>query len=261
MKKNILVILSGLFVVVSAIFIIRKLEPFNENIVNKNLQYQVGDIILSDGSTVKIGDYTKVEKDNLPIAMIGGVNGDGNIFTIGLHISDTPLSWTTDSSKGYNTNFKELVAKPTNDENAMEATFSGKLKGKGSLDSILLNEPEDTKDLKNNYPAFYFVDTYAEEHGLTGDYSTGWYIPSIAELCIVYKNRESINNSLHKIYKLDDNLAVNGIGTNWYWSSSQSAQKDDYAWFVHFVNGYAGECPKNFTNLHVLVLHEFLGDK
>ena len=50
---------------------------------------------------------------------------------------------------------------------------------------------------------------------------------------------------------------MNGLTTNWYWSSSQADSADDYAWFVHFFNGYAGECPKNFTNVHVIAIRDF----
>ena len=85
----------------------------------------------------------------------------------------------------------------------------------------------------------------------------GWYMPSIAELCKIYQNREAVNNSLQHIYRLDEQAAMNGLETNWYWSASQAASSDDYAWFVHYFNGYAGECPKNFTNVHALAVRAF----
>lgn len=268
MKKIIFISTTILIVVVGVILFSSKINKFNDNTLPtendqsiKNLQYKVGDVILSDGRVVKIADYAKIDENNLPVALIGGLNSDGNTFAIGLHISDTSISWATDNSMGYVTNFKDLIVEQTNNENAIKATFSGNLNGKDSLSTILTIDKEDTENLQSNYPAFYFASTYAEKYKLIGEYSSDWYIPSIAELCIIYKNRESINNSLQKIYKLDNNLAINELGTNWYWSSSQAKKQDDYAWFVHFVNGYAGECPKNFTNLHTLVIHEFLGDK
>lgn len=110
---------------------------------------------------------------------------------------------------------------------------------------------------ENNYSAFDFVNTYAETYKLTGEYASNWYMPNIEEVNLIYKNRETINTSLQKIYEIDNNAAMNGLTTNWYWSSSESDSKNDYAWFVHFVNGYAGECPKDFTNLHVLVVRNF----
>lgn len=113
------------------------------------------------------------------------------------------------------------------------------------------------QDETGDRPAFEFVNTYAETYKLTGIYASDWYMPSIEELNAVYENREKINTSLQKIYELDNRAAMDGLDTNWYWASTQSDSKEDYAWFVHFFNGYAGECPKNFTNVHVLVVRDF----
>ena len=63
-------------------------------------------------------------------------------------------------------------------------------------------------------------------------------MPSLAELCEVYKNRAVINESLTKIRGLDSNYADKSLGTSWYWSSSQKSDDYDYAWFVYFSDGY-----------------------
>ena len=73
----------------------------------------------------------------------------------------------------------------------------------------------------------------------------------------MYENRLEINAALEKIYELDHSAAMDGLTTNWYWSLSQANSEDDYAWFVHFFNGYAGECPKNFTNVHAIAIRDF----
>lgn len=170
-------------------------------------QYEIGDIILTDGSVKKETDLKTVDSNNVPIAVIAGFQGDGTAFGVGVHRSGTPLQWKEDDAE--------------------------------------------------NFPAFDFVDNYAETYDLTGDYASGWYMPDIDELCSIYENREDIDNSLECIYGLDNRLAMDGLDTNWYWSSTQSDLEDDYAWFVHYFNGYAGECPKNFTNVHVLTVRVF----
>lgn len=104
------------------------------------------------------------------------------------------------------------------------------------------------------YPARQFADTYGAVHQLTGAYESGWYMPDIEELGMIYENREAINGSLEIIHELDSQAAMDSLNTNWYWSSSQSESQEDYAWFIHFFNGYAGECPKNFTNVHALAV-------
>lgn len=134
-------------------------------------------------------------------------------------------------------------------------TDDGKTVGVGvhRSDSPLQWEADDA-DGEERFPALEFVNAYAETYQLTGDYASNWCIPNIEELRIVYENRETINDSLETIHELDDQAAMNGLDTNWYWSSTQSDSEEDYAWFIHFFNGYAGECPKNFTNVHALAI-------
>ena len=106
-------------------------------------------------------------------------------------------------------------------------------------------------------PAFRFADEYGAAFGLPDDYTDGWRMPDIDELRAIYQERETLNHALQTIYGLDDTAAIDGLGTNWYWSSTPSDENEGYAWFVHFVNGYAADCPQDFTNLHVLVVREF----
>lgn len=227
-----------------------------ESAENKNdyaiSQYEIGDIILADGSVIREADLTTIDSSNVPIAVIAGFQEDGTAFGVGVHRSDTPLQWAADDSVGYVTNFTENVCIQESDFG-----FSGDTDGSDNWAVICTQDSEGTADTATNYPAFYFVNTYAETYKLTGDIALGWYMPSIAELCDIYQNREAVNDSLQHIYSLDAHAAMNGLETNWYWSSSQAGVQDDYAWFVHYFNGYAGECPKNFTNVHALAVRTF----
>lgn len=215
-------------------------------------QYVIGDIILADGSVVKEENLTDVDQNNLPIAVIAGFREDGTAFGVGVHRSDMPLQWATDDTVGYTDRFTDIVC--TQDSGSV---FEGDKDGSDNWDVICSQDEAGTLDAARNYPAFYFADTYAADYGLTDDYTSGWYMPSIDELCRIYENREVVNTSLQKIYELDNKAAMDGLDTNWYWSSSQAGAEDDYAWFVHYFNGYAGECPKNFTNVHALAVHVF----
>lgn len=214
--------------------------------------YEIGDIILADGSAVKKAELTAIDSTNAPIAVIAGFQEDKTAFGVGVHISDTPLPWATDDSAGYVTGFADTVCVQ---KSAQE--FSGDTDGSDNWAAICAQDGKDTANAADKYPAFYFVNTYAAAHDLTGDYASGWYMPGIAELSDIYQNRETVNASLQHIHSLDDRASVNGLGTNWYWSSSQAGSADDYAWFVHYYNGYAGECPKNFTNVHALAVRLF----
>ena len=215
-------------------------------------QYAVGDIVLANGSVLKTEDLTVINSDNVPIAVIAGFKDNGIIFAVGVHRSDNPLQWAADNTTGYTTRFANTVCTQNSDD-----TFSGDADGNDNWNEICAADGDGTADSSKNYPAFHFVNTYAETYGLTGTYASGWYMPSIAELCTMYENRLEINAALEKIYELDHSAAMDGLTTNWYWSSSQANSEDDYAWFVHFFNGYAGECPKNFTNVHAIAIRDF----
>lgn len=223
---------------------------------NKNdfvaAQYEIGDIILADGSMVKESDLIIIDSRNVPIAVIAGFKEDGTAFGVGVHRSDVPLQWASDDSVGYATNFTDTVCTQKSD-----LDFMGDTDGEDNWKAICDQESEDTVDAATNYPAFHFVNTYASNYSLSGEMASCWYMPSIAELCKIYQNREAVNNSLQHLYRIDEQAAMNGLETNWYWSASQADSEDDYAWFVHYFNGYAGECPKNFTNVHALAVRAF----
>ena len=72
-------------------------------------------------------------------------------------------------------------------------------------------------------------------------------MPSIAELCEVYKNKDAVNASLSKINGLDGTYADSNLGGNYYWSSSQHSDSDNYgsAWLALFGSGYLLSYSKN----------------
>lgn len=219
--------------------------------------YAVGDIILEDGAVVKAEELTGIDRDNVPAAVVVEVKNDGSVLGVGVHRSEAPLPWALDGTAGISTQFADIVCTQENADGEASADYIGDTDGSDNWDVICAGDPQGASEAARNYPAFDFVNTYAETCGLSGEYSSGWYLPSIAELYVVYENREAVNTSLQKIYGLDCDAAMDGLGTNWYWSSSQSASAHDYAWFVHYYNGYACDCLKNFTNLHVLAVRRF----
>lgn len=212
------------------------------------VSYKVGDIILADGSVVKASDLVAVDENKPPMAVIAGFKEDGTAFGVGVHRSDGPLQWAPTGTPGNLTKFTEIVC--------TDAT-AGDTNGTDNWDAICSADAQGTRDASVNYPAFHFISTYAETYQLPENYASGWYMPSITELCTVYENRTAVNASLQTIYELDNSAAMDGLGTVWYWASSQSDSDDDYAWFVHYFNGYAACCPKDFDNLHVMAVRVF----
>ena len=64
-------------------------------------------------------------------------------------------------------------------------------------------------------------------------------MPSLAELCEVYKNKDKINASLKTIHDASGGSAYadESLGTNFYWSSSQFASLNYRTWRVYFSDG------------------------
>ena len=185
--------------------------------------YAVGDIILTDGSKVSVANvatYT-IDENNKPIgvvAMITDVYGVPTPKVIGLQKSATYLKWAPSGKPGYNTEFTNIVCTPsqTDEGAALTATFTGDTEGSDNWSEICAVDPTGTANAATNYPIFNFANTYGTTAGLTGtDYENGWYVPSLAEFCEVYKNKDVIQTSLTKAEGFEF--------FGYYWSSSQDA--------------------------------------
>ena len=220
--------------------------------------YAVGDIILTDGLKVSVNDiatYT-IDENNKPIgvvAMISYVNGVPTPKVIGLQQSARTLQWVKKDTTGYDTMLTNIVCKPskTGSGAALTATFTGDTEGSDNWAEIRAVDRPGTAGAYYNYPAFYFANTYGTSAGLRDtDYEEGWYVPSIAELCEVYKNKEVIQTSLTKASGFE-------FCGDWYWSSSQRASRNMYACRVDFSDGYVGYASKDGSN-YVFVLHDLV---
>ena len=78
------------------------------------------------------------------------------------------------------------------------------------------------------------MNTYNETYkNKLGAARPAWYMPSIAELSEVYKNKDTVNASLLKIKGINGAYADANLETGWFWSSSQYAGIN-FAWFVEF---------------------------
>ena len=213
--------------------------------------YEVGDIILTDGTKVSVNDvatYT-IDENNKPIgvvAMISDVYGVTTPKVIGLQ-SASDLMWAPEDTTGWRTMFTNIVCTPSETSNYYEAL--GDTEGSDNWAEICAVDPEGTADAATNYPAFYFANTYGTTAELTGtDYEKGWYVPSITELCEVYKNKDVIQTSLTK--------ASGFTFAYWYWSSSQctSPSPNNAAYQVNFLDGNVLDYRKH-DDIDVFVLN------
>ena len=216
--------------------------------------YAVGDIILTDGSKVSVNDVTTytIDENNKPIGVVAMITAYGvqTPKVIGLQISTINLAWAPKDTTGYNTMFTNIVCEPsqTGDGAALTATFAGDTDGSDNWAEICAVDPEGTADAATNYPAFNFANTYGTTAGLTGtDYENGWYVPSIAELCEVYKNKEVIQTSLTKAKGFY-------FKSGYYWCSSQTSSSNVTSSLVNFSNGFMNKTYYKYNNDWVIVL-------
>ena len=102
--------------------------------------------------------------------------------------------------------------------------FTGDLDGSDNWDYICSQDPEGTANAAENYPAFNWINTYNITYAAQlGGAKPAWYMPSLAELCEVYRNSEAINASLEKIRSLPNGSSYGNLSpvNPWFWSSSQ----------------------------------------
>ncbi|MBR0031732.1 MAG: DUF1566 domain-containing protein [Treponema sp.] len=221
----------------------------------------VGDIVFNDGSASAYDDFTETtpmtaEQKAAAVAVIFDVSG-GNKKGVGLQ-QGTGKAWAASDTTGYTTTISTLVATKSSGGNATDASFSFSdpvaADGSGSLANFraAVGATEGTQLSETDYPAWAFVEGYTTA-GITGtSYASGWYMPSIQELCKLYQAKTDVNNALDKIgvTKLDTNY------TGRYFSSSQSGSLDTDVWFVNFAAGNLGSCDKNETS-YVCVIRQF----
>ncbi|EPF29959.1 hypothetical protein HMPREF9195_00674 [Treponema medium ATCC 700293] len=220
--------------------------------------YDVGKIVLADKTLVDKGGYT-IDSSNPPVAIICGSNSYGVPRMIALHTSGSDLVWAKDGSTGYKTMFEGIICRPSQTGNgaAETAAFTGDTDGSDNWEYIKAVDPAGSADAATNYPAFHWVDQYNTQYAAQlGGINFAWYMPSLAELCEVYKNRESINESLAKIREQNSSYADSSLGTSWYWSSSRCSLNNNYAWYVHFSVGYVDSTLK-YINIRVCCLAGF----
>ena len=199
----------------------------------------VGDVLLTDGTVIPYmsGRTFTDEQKATAVGVLYGFDEEG-----------APLGWVakyhTDTRTGYvyaksgttgaSTNFDAIACTKTSDTANVDegVTFEGDLDGSDNWAEICAANPTGTANdelIAENYPAFDYVNKYGKDPTadyyfggyLSGtEYKDGWYLPSIAELACLFKNRRTINPVLESLSKTGQNT-----NTHYYssWSSSQAS--------------------------------------
>src|SRR5574344_2785478 len=175
--------------------------------------YYAGDVIL---------DTTK------PVAVLY-YDTYGGPYGLGLSESGS-LTWASNTSTGYTTNFTAIQSSCSGSSGSY--TFTGDTDGSDNWEEVCKVDSTASATAATNYPAFNYASTYGSTNCAGTSFTSGWYMPSLAELYALYKNRTVLDNGL-----------VTAGGTKfsdkcWYWSSSQYPDDSVCAWPVYFGDGY-----------------------
>ena len=225
--------------------------------VTDDTAYTVGKIVLADKTLVDKDDYSAIDSSNPPVGIICGFNSYKAPRMIALH-TESSLLWAKNGSTGYNTKFEGIICKPSTTGSGFTAPFEGDIDGSDNWAYIKSIDPAGAADAATNYPAFNWVNTYNTTYAAKlGSARPSWYMPSLAELCEVYKNRDAINASLITIRGLDSNYADESPGTSCYWSSSQDFYSNSRAWLVYFWDGHVDYIYKRNPYIRVCCLSGF----
>ena len=204
----------------------------------------VGDIVFSDGSATAYtsGLTLTDEQKAAAVAVIFYAGSASDILgakTLGVGLKNTNdettkyLAFARDASgntaEGYNTNITAIQCTPSEsgDGKAATATFTGDLDGSDNWTALCAAVNDE--GTSGNYPAWEWVNAYATTANLTGEYASGWYLPTVAELCMLYRAKDTVNAALEK-------AGGTKIADAYHWSSSQSSTNSK-AWMVKFDNG------------------------
>ena len=212
--------------------------------------YFVGDIVFNDGSATPYTDFTDdnqitTAQKNAAIAVIFYAGSSTDVLgakTLGVGLKNTQgettetLVWAPILATGYTTNFTEIQCTPSESGSgkAATATFTGDLDGSDNWAKVCAADSTAQANAATNYLAFNWVNNYATTNSLTGDYASGWYLPTVAELSMMYRVKATVNAALEKAG------GTQIADTGFYWSSSQSSSFDSYAWYVRFSDGLLG---------------------
>ena len=216
---------------------------------------RTGDYVLKDNRIVRqeyITELTDSEKEK--IFGIITLKDSGEPVILGLQQGEN-LKWTHENTINYGIKFSRIITEVSDgqwDEDKRtyyDYKFIGDVDGSDNWEYICSVDPEGTQDTAINYPVFNYANNYGTTAGLTGtDFEAGWYVPSVKELFDIYENKTVIQASIDVVGRF--------IGNSSFWSSSQSASYNDYAYRVYFYSGSVSSYIKYDTN-NVFVLQAF----
>lgn len=177
---------------------------------------KVGDIILSDGTILK-KDATYDSATMTAVAII--VREQGTKPAMGMSIynakdnNKTSICWYGSTSAG---GIGDYIPALNGD------IGTGYVDGEDCYDKLLAVSGVDANTIKNYYHAIYGARDYANTYSLTGDFATGWYLPTVDEWNTATENIAEIRSSLEKVSGTGIEKASNNVNMK-YWTCNTTS--------------------------------------
>ena len=215
---------------------------------------EVGDIVFNDGSaTPYTSDMTITdEQKDAAIALIfykgtelNSDDSEGNADTttirtlgVGLKHNKSGLAWCLSGANAHDKKITTINCPVSGGSYTM--TFTGDKNGIDNLEQMGEFSGVTDTGTAENYPAFYFGKNYATSTvtniSASSDFATGWYLPSIAELKMIQKNRTNSTTGFN-LDDLSEALGGNKFESDFYWSSTQHESIAGEAYQIWFSDG------------------------
>ena len=236
-------------------------EPLGEKIAPDS----PGDIVFLDGTATswREGLTLTENQKKAAVAVIfykgSECSSDRHVRLLGVGLQSTKdIAWAKSEAKGSQTKIENSISNllDYNFDSVRSATFEGNLDGSDNWNALksYLGSDDDTK-IKGNYPAYEWVNSYSKDNALSGQFSEGWYLPSLPELFMLYRAVRSYGSKINAAIK-DIGAAV--IEHENYWSSSQTPNFPECAWTVNINNGESACIDKdNGYRVYTCAIREF----
>ncbi len=189
--------------------------------------YQIGDIILKDGTYVSYTNITAEQKAKA-VAVIFGYR---NEYALGVALDrSTSLAWCTSSAPGYSINFSELTSnyEYTYDDNGNGTyTFTGNTNGSDDWAYICSLDSTGTESPATYYPAWNYIINYGTNKKLKGFYKENWYMPSLKEASKLAANISTVNSAFIKV-------GASGFNTSDSWYQIQTSCQSSMSYIYNY---------------------------
>ncbi|MBR2195242.1 MAG: InlB B-repeat-containing protein [Salinivirgaceae bacterium] len=201
----------------------------------------VGDIVFNDGSSMPYSSTTSLS-DAQKAAAVAVIfyqgtecSNDGSVRTLGVGLEQTSgVNWCSSDAYGSTNSFDAIKCVPNGSAGSYTFDESTDRDGSDNLEEIwqvLLDENNlQEVDKDEYYPAFYWAKRYSTDALLGSELTSGWYLPSGAELFYLTTKVDVVNSALE---------ACGGtkfVSNGKYWTSSQSASNAANATLLVLMN-------------------------